>query len=59
MVMLENGIDCTFSPQINKKSKAIKSDRPAFDRLYEKGMEYRQAQKEREQVYYHDIRAYK
>lgn len=50
MVMLETGIDCTFSPQINQKARKIKSDKPAHDRLYEKGLEYQKLRQEREKV---------
>jgi hypothetical protein len=41
---------CTFSPQVTKKSKQINSDKPAFQRLYEKGQQYRRAQEEKKEV---------
>jgi hypothetical protein len=43
MVMLESNADCTYKPTINKVSRTIKSNQPAYIRLREKGKEYEMA----------------
>jgi hypothetical protein len=43
MVMLESKADYTYKPTINKASRTIKSNQPAYIRLREKGKEYQLA----------------